>query len=401
MTDKHDGIIGRTIGKAIIRNDEIRMANDESNPNDEIRNPKQWRFVVLLHEGHGERHYDLFLEVPGRERLMAWHVLRGPEEWGKVKELGAKRIGDHRKVYMEYEGKVSGGRGTVQRIAAGVAKVVEMNEKEMRVRLGNDEMALPMGEGGKKRILVTGAAGVIGGIVCRTMKEAGHFVRGLDIREAKGVDEMVTGTVADAQVVKRAMAGMEVLIHLAATTDDADFMTELLPNNVVGMVNVLEAAREAGVKRMVLASSVQVAGGWPAEPRVVRVSDGACPWNGYAATKIFAEVMGHVYFARHKMEVVCARIGSLPRNVESGRCHCDGFARGVFLSHDDAGRFFRCCVEVEKIGGVDGGKPGYAVVYVTSRRETVEGLSAEEAKEAVGYEAQDFYPAGLPTEWGL
>ena len=47
-------------------------------------------------------------------------------------------------------------------------------------------------------------------------------------------------------------------MHLAATPDDADFLTELLPNNVVGVYNVFEAARLAGVRRMILASSGQV-----------------------------------------------------------------------------------------------------------------------------------------------
>ncbi|MCL2646262.1 MAG: hypothetical protein FWD61_04545 [Phycisphaerales bacterium] len=118
----------------------------------------EMRFVVLLHERHGEgggAHYDFFLEVPGREKLMAWRVSRGPEEWGKVddKELGVERIADHRKVYLEYEGEISGGRGTVKRVAEGVARVVKMTEKEIRVRVEGKgvgmgrvgcEMVLPM-----------------------------------------------------------------------------------------------------------------------------------------------------------------------------------------------------------------------------------------------------------------
>jgi hypothetical protein len=106
----------------------------------------QMRFVVLLHEGYGERHWDLFLEVEGREKLMAWHVMRGPEEWARAAEgeIGAKRIGDHRKLYMTYEGEVSGGRGTVKRVAEGMAVLAEAGERVWRLRLviGGRELAI-------------------------------------------------------------------------------------------------------------------------------------------------------------------------------------------------------------------------------------------------------------------
>jgi len=111
------------------------------------------RFVLLLHEGCGTAHYDLFLEMPGREKLMAWHV----SQWGgDDKKLAAERIGDHRKAYMKYEGEISGGRGTVKRVAEGMAKVLEMSEKEMRVRLegGGVEVVLPLWEGEWKMGLV-------------------------------------------------------------------------------------------------------------------------------------------------------------------------------------------------------------------------------------------------------
>ena len=59
----------------------------------------------------------------------------------------------------------------------------------------------------------------------------------------------------DAPAVSRAAEGVDALIHLAATPDDDDFLTKLLPNNILGAYHVLEAARLAGVRRVVLASS--------------------------------------------------------------------------------------------------------------------------------------------------
>src|ERR1035437_9206111 len=64
------------------------------------------RFAVLLHAGYGMEHYDFLLEVQGKERLMAWHVKLPPERWAgaTLAELGAERIGEHRKEYMVFEG---------------------------------------------------------------------------------------------------------------------------------------------------------------------------------------------------------------------------------------------------------------------------------------------------------
>src|SRR5438093_740879 len=56
----------------------------------------------------------------------------------------------------------------------------------------------------------------------------------------------------------RAMQGVHTLIHLAATPDDDDFLNCIVPNNIIGVHHVLEAAQQAGLKRMILASSGQV-----------------------------------------------------------------------------------------------------------------------------------------------
>ena len=95
---------------------------------------------------------------------MAWHISHS--DISKKEYLagmlacrsapaGAKaevqRIADHRKIYMEYEGEISGGRGTVKRVAEGLATVLEITAKEMKVRLeggeageGAYEMVLPL-----------------------------------------------------------------------------------------------------------------------------------------------------------------------------------------------------------------------------------------------------------------
>src|SRR5260370_37951646 len=74
-----------------------------------------------------------------------------------------------------------------------------------------------------QRILVTGSAGKIGRAAVRELKARGHFVRGFDLAPSPLVDERLTGSVTDAEAFQRAATGMQSLIHLAATPDDADF----------------------------------------------------------------------------------------------------------------------------------------------------------------------------------
>src|SRR5262245_32267791 len=107
-------------------------------------------------------------------------------------------------------------------------------------------------------ILITGSSGRIGRAGVAELQRQGIPVRGFDRAPTPGLADMVLGDLGDVAALRRAMQGVETLIHLAATPDDADFVSELLPNNLLGVYNVFEAAREAGVKRYFLASSGQV-----------------------------------------------------------------------------------------------------------------------------------------------
>ena len=100
--------------------------------------------------------------------------------------------------------------------------------------------------------------GRIGQAVVQELRARGHRVRGFDLVATPGADESQLGNLTDFAAVCRAAEGASALIHLAATPDDDDFLTKLLPNNVLGVYHVLEAARLAGVRRLVLASSGQV-----------------------------------------------------------------------------------------------------------------------------------------------
>src|SRR6516165_10607104 len=198
-----------------------------------------------------------------------------------------------------------------------------------------------------RTVLVTGSAGRIGRAVVRELKARGHSVRGFDRVPTPGVADALVAYITDGGAVRRAAQGMTAIVHLAATPDDDDFLTQLLPNNIVGVYHVLEAAREAGVRRVVLASSGQVVW-WQrfSGPLPIGADVAPTPRGWYACTKVFQEAAGRAYAEAHGLGVIAARLGWCPRNAgHIEELRTVEWAKDVYLSPADAGRFFACAVE--------------------------------------------------------
>jgi nucleoside-diphosphate-sugar epimerase len=239
-------------------------------------------------------------------------------------------------------------------------------------------------------VLVTGSAGRIGQAVVREFKARGRPVRGFDLVPTPGADESVVGNITDAAAMQRAAQGAAALIHLAAIPDDDDFLTKLMPNNVAGVYHVLEAARLAGVRRVVLGSSGQVVW-WQrfTGPLPIGADVQPTPRGWYAATKLFLEAAGQVYAEAHGMTVVAVRLGWCPRtqdHVEELRQ--TEWGPDVYLSPGDAGRFFACAVEAPL-------DRRFLVVYATSLPVRAWTYDLGPAKELLGYEPQDRWPQGI------
>ena len=240
------------------------------------------------------------------------------------------------------------------------------------------------------KVLVTGAAGFIGAAVCAELKARGHWVRGADLKHTPGTDESLRGNLSSFNVAWRAVDGMEAVVHLAATPWDADFIRKLAPNNIVAVYNVLESSRQEGVKRVVLASSIQTVlghkGPWPATPAML-----PAPRNLYGVTKLFAEHAGEVYAHQHGLSVIAVRVGWCPRTADDARSvGRSGFGRDIYLSPRDAGRFFACAVEARC-------PVLFAALYATSKPVRKMRYDLRPARKLIGYEPLDTYPAGTET----
>ncbi len=248
-----------------------------------------------------------------------------------------------------------------------------------------------------KRVLVTGSTGAIGAVVAQRLMERGHRVRGFARHASPDLTDYVVGDLNDQDAVRRAVEGMEVVIHLGAYPNDADFLDVLLEPNVRGLFHICDAAREFKVQRLSLASTLQTVAGHGTPPHAIRIEEGPAPTNHYALTKVWAEEMGKMYARVHDLSVINVRIGWLPRNPDEAdglKSHAEG--PDHFFSHADAQRFYERVVESPTPG------PGEAItVFATSKPAQVERLDLTPARRVLGYEPQDVWPNGLNFEYSL
>ncbi|TWT44542.1 UDP-glucose 4-epimerase [Phycisphaerae bacterium RAS1] len=165
--------------------------------------------------------------------------------------------------------------------------------------------------------LVTGGAGFIGSHLARRLLDDGQQVRVIDNlstgRRENMADfaagfEFIHGDICDAETVQRAVAGAEVVFHLAARSSvprSIDFPVEAHAANATGTLNLLEASRAAGVRRLVYSSSSSAYGDTPVLPK--REDMRPQPLSPYAVSKLAAEQYCSVYAQVYGLQTVSLR----------------------------------------------------------------------------------------------
>jgi uronate dehydrogenase len=255
-----------------------------------------------------------------------------------------------------------------------------------------------------QHILVTGSAGRVGRAAVAELTARGHTVTGFDVRPTPGLspERLVGASLADMPALRRAAAGASTIIHLAATPDDArfprgaspddgdNFLSELVPSNIVGPYHVMEAARTLKVPRVLLASTGQVIDGHLRDGQTpVRTEVLPRPRYLYACTKVFLEALGQVYSRQHGIAVLVVRLGWCPRDAgQVEEIRQSELAQDVYLSPGDAGRFFASAVETMTW-------PPYAVLYATSRFTHALRYDLAPTRELLGWEPKERWPDGV------
>jgi len=226
-----------------------------------------------------------------------------------------------------------------------------------------------------KTILLTGGSGRIGRCLRYALRDEYRMVlfNRSAILDLGPNETLVRGDTTDAAAVETAARGTDVIVDMAGVSDVAPFRETLLPVNILGTYNVFEAARVAGVPRVVYASTHHVVGYYPAGQRV----DENAPYRPssmYGVTKCFAEATGRLYADKAGLQVVCLRIGFFQdRPLEERHL-------AVWISPGDMARLVRSAVEAAGIH--------FEVVYGASNN-TRCWWDLSRARQVLGYEPQD------------
>ena len=241
-----------------------------------------------------------------------------------------------------------------------------------------------------RHVLITGMSGLIGGLVGRSLSSR-CTVRALNRSPVDGVDT-VRADLNDRDAIRPAFDGIDTVVHLAAYLGDAP--SGHLSTNVTGTYHVFEAARAAGVRRVVYASSgatvtgneteepyrAMVEARWddvPADRPTITHDDPIRPNGLYAATKVFGEALARHYADACGLSMICVRVGRVlegdkPRNAREA---------AVYLSHRDAVQAIERCIDAPE-------DLRFAILFaVSANRGRYRDL--EHARRTIGFVPQD------------
>src|SRR2546429_4629501 len=205
--------------------------------------------------------------------------------------------------------------------------------------------------GESNRLLITGAAGNMGKLLRPLLRRDDRILRLADIADiddAQPGEEVIAVDVLDAEAVTKACQDVTAVLHLGGISTEAGF-DDLLQVNVIGTHNVLRAAVDAGVSKVLLVSSNHAAGFY----RRSDVPDGSDglpdslpprPDTFYGWSKAAIEALGALYHDRFGLDVTVLRVGSC--FVEPG----DTRALATWLAPSDAAKLVEACLAAPRPG---------------------------------------------------
>ena len=243
-----------------------------------------------------------------------------------------------------------------------------------------------------KKVLITGISGLIGGLLKRQLvSEGGYQLTGLNRRLVEGVKSF-QGNVANLDGIRPAFEGVEVVVHLAAELPPTEWEKQL-STNIIGTYNVYEAARLAGVKRVVFASSGATVNGFETIHPYDKIVEGRFeevpqpfdkvthemlrPDGIYGVAKAWGESLGRHFSDEYGLSVLCIRIGSVRRE----NCPQNTREFAVYLSHRDVVQIICKCINAPESLLYD--------VFLATSDNKWGWRDLEHPKQVLGYEPKD------------
>lgn len=231
-----------------------------------------------------------------------------------------------------------------------------------------------MSDAASRKVLLTGASGVLGRFLA---VELARRYPGLVLTDILPFPDavpdgarFVQADLADAGRIAEAAEGVDTIIHFGGVAVEKSFET-ILPANIVGAVNVFEAAR-VNRARVIFASSNHTIGFYERD-RKLSAADRPRPDGFYGVSKLFAENVGSFYFDKFGIESVHIRIGSAIAKPAETR-HLS-----TWFSYPDLLQMVIAAIEAEKTG--------YALLWGVSANER--SWWGEDDAARIGYRAED------------
>ncbi len=205
--------------------------------------------------------------------------------------------------------------------------------------------------GESNRLLITGAAGNMGRLLRPLLRREDRVLRVgdiADIDDAQPGEEVINVDVLDPEAVAKACQDADAVLHLGGISTEAPF-DDVLQVNVVGTHNVLRAAVDAGVSRVILASSNHAVGFYR-RADIPPGSDGlpdelpARPDTFYGWSKAAIESLGALYHHRFGLDITALRIGTCFAEPADTR------ALSTWLAPTDAARLIEACLAFPQTG---------------------------------------------------
>lgn len=241
----------------------------------------------------------------------------------------------------------------------------------------------------RRRVLVTGAAGRIGSYFAEHSQEK-YDLRLMvqthaDIAKVERHGEVVVGDLLDIERLKTVCESVDTVVHMAGEPDPSATWQNLLDANIIGTYNIFVAAKAAGCRRVIHASSIHAVSGYAPDVQV-KTSEPVNPGDLYGVSKCFGEALGRYMAEKENLSVIAIRIGAF-QPIENAQKE-DGLGLlDAFVSHRDLNQLINKCVDVEHLQ--------FAILHGLSDNR-FKRLDISDARELVGYAPQDDATQELP-----
>jgi len=239
------------------------------------------------------------------------------------------------------------------------------------------------GQAAHRSILVTGAAGRIGSYFAEhshhkynlhLMVQPGEEKAGL----LKAFGEVVEADLSDLPRLKELCQGIDTVVHMAGDPSPSATWESVLPTNIVGTYNIFVAAKAAGCRKVIYASSIHAVSGYPADVQV-KTDEPVNPGDLYGVSKCFGEALGRYMAEQEGLSVVALRIGAF-QPLEAAQPEEAVRLLDAFVSQRDLNQLIEKSIEAENLR--------FAIFNGLSDNR-FKRLDITDARELVGYAPQD------------